>query len=200
GAVAKALDIEHDSRLLLYRIFDRHVMSGYPKVLERLDQLLDQQRILPGLTHVPVRARPTPQGAGEPRSQADAGGRDGPAARGGGTGYAAGASTRRPDGRVALRQHTRLPGTPIASHVADGESTAAGASTGRPVGRDALRPHTGRLGEPIEAQDDDDERVATEQLQQLLHSRRELLDKLRPAGRRSAAAVISTDEVTAALG
>ncbi|WP_298573555.1 DUF1631 family protein [uncultured Luteimonas sp.] len=164
GAVAKALDIEHDSRLLLYRIFDRHVMSGYPKVLERLDQLLDQQRILPGLTHVPVRARPTPQGAGEPRSQADDGGRDGPAARGGGPG------------------------------------SAAGAATGSPGGRDALRPHTGWLGEPIEAQDDDDERVATEQLQQLLHSRRELLDKLRPAGRRSAAAVISTDEVTAALG
>src|SRR5690606_31992383 len=45
-----------------------------------------------------------------------------------------------------------------------------------------------------------DEQVETEQLQQLLHSRRELLGKLRPARRAAAAAVISSDEVHKALG
>ena len=29
-------------RLLLYRIFDRHVMAGYWRVLDRLDELLDR--------------------------------------------------------------------------------------------------------------------------------------------------------------
>jgi hypothetical protein len=59
-AAAHALDIEHDSRLLLYRIFDRQVMASYARVLERLDELLDREGILPGLTYVPVRLRPSP--------------------------------------------------------------------------------------------------------------------------------------------
>src|SRR5690606_13653019 len=59
-AAAHALQIEHDSRLLLYRIFDRQVMSSYARVLERLDELLDQEGILRGLTYVPMRLRATP--------------------------------------------------------------------------------------------------------------------------------------------
>src|SRR5690606_35144141 len=58
---AQALDIEHDSRLLLYRIFDRHVMAHYWRVLDRLDELLDREGILAGLTYVPVRIRPSPR-------------------------------------------------------------------------------------------------------------------------------------------
>ncbi|MGJ4804917.1 DUF1631 family protein [Luteimonas sp. SDU82] len=167
GAVAKALDIEHDSRLLLYRIFDRHVMSGYTKVLERLDQLLDQQGILPGLTHVPVRVRPSPQ----PSSDA--------AGTGAGSRHGSG------DGMAS-------PGTgPGGAGASGGSSTAA---------PDPQRPHTGWLGDPLEEHGDEDERRATEQLQQLLHSRRELLGKLRPAGRQPAGAVIGTEEVSAALG
>src|SRR5690606_28470935 len=62
---ARALDIEHDSRLLLYRIFDRHVMQSYWRSLDRLDELLDREGILTGLTYVPVRIRPSAQ----PREQ-----------------------------------------------------------------------------------------------------------------------------------
>ncbi len=58
-SASHALDIEHDSRLLLYRLFDRHVMSGYWRVLEQLDELLDRGGILAGLTHVPTRVRPS---------------------------------------------------------------------------------------------------------------------------------------------
>jgi len=156
GAVAKALDIEHDSRLLLYRIFDRHVMSGYPLVLEGLDRLLDQEGILTGLTHVPVRVRPSPQRVDDGR----------------GAGSGAGGSDR----------------------------AAAGGAAGQQMpGRDPQRPHTGWIGEPIEAAEVD-EQVETEQLQQLLHSRRELLGKLRPARRTTAGAVISSEDVHAALG
>lgn len=60
-----ALQIEHDSRLLLYRIFDRQVMSSYARVLERLDELLDREGILQGLTYVPMRVRATPVETGE---------------------------------------------------------------------------------------------------------------------------------------
>jgi len=158
GAVAKALEIEHDSRLLLYRIFDRHVMAGYPAVLERLDQLLDQEGILPGLTHVPVRARPAPPRSDQARHRP-----------------AAGAATPPPG-----------PGGPAGAVPA-------------PATSDPQRPYTAWPGEPTEAAEDE-ERISTEQLQQLLHSRRQLLGKLRPAARAAAAAVISTEEVSAALG
>lgn len=56
---AKALEIEHDARLLLYRIFDREVMAGYAGVLERLDAQFAEAGILPALTFVPMRVRAT---------------------------------------------------------------------------------------------------------------------------------------------
>src|SRR5690606_21020050 len=123
GAVAKALDIEHDSRLLLYRIFDRHVMSGYPQVLEGLDRLLDQEGILSGLTHVPVRVRPSPQPAEGVRVPAtDAGG--GHTATGGAPGAgegagAAAAAARQVPGRDPQRPHTGWLGEPIEAQEVD---------------------------------------------------------------------------------
>lgn len=56
---ARALEIEHDARLLLYRIFDREVMAGYAGVLERLDNQFAEGGILPALTFVPMRVRAT---------------------------------------------------------------------------------------------------------------------------------------------
>src|SRR5690606_6626730 len=52
---------------------------------------------------------------------------------------------------------------------------------------------------PIEELDED-EQVASQQLQQLLNSRRELLGKLRPQRGGTAGAVMPTDEVFSALG
>ena len=156
---AQALDIEHDSRLLLYRIFDRHVMQGYWRVLDRLDELLDREGILTGLTYVPVRIRATAQ----PReqSESDANAADAPARRDAGPGTG--------QGRAVYRAS------------------------------DPQRPHTGWMGEPIEELDED-EQLASQQLQQLLNSRRELLGKLRPARGGAAGAVMPTDEVFSALG
>ncbi|MEF3083853.1 DUF1631 family protein [Luteimonas sp. SMYT11W] len=60
ASAARTLEIEHDARLLLYRIFDRVVMPGYARVLERLDAQLADDGILPSLTFVPMRARVEP--------------------------------------------------------------------------------------------------------------------------------------------
>jgi len=182
-AAAQALDIEHDSRLLLYRIFDRHVMANYWRVLDRLDEMLDREGILSGLTYVPVRIRPSVQpqadDAGEPKH--------------GGQGSR---ETGGPD--VAGQSAGGQPG-----HGGHGSGTGGG--TGAPSGRavfhgtDPQRPHTGWMGEPVEELDEDEE-VATQQLQHLLSSRRELLGKLRPGKKARPGAQISTDDVFSALG
>ncbi|TKS53319.1 DUF1631 domain-containing protein [Luteimonas yindakuii] len=57
---AVALEITHDARLLLYRIFDRQVMGGYPQLLDRINELMVAEEILPALTFIPLRARPAP--------------------------------------------------------------------------------------------------------------------------------------------
>lgn len=60
SAAACAVEIEHDARLLLYRTFDRVVLTGYARVLEQLDAQLAADGILPALTFAPVRARAEP--------------------------------------------------------------------------------------------------------------------------------------------
>ena len=72
---AVGMELDHDARLLLYRMFDRQVMPGYERVLDRLNELLADQGILPALVFVPVRARPAPvearKDADEPPPAAD---------------------------------------------------------------------------------------------------------------------------------
>lgn len=58
---AAPMALGHEARLLLYRGFEREVMSGYPRLLERVNDRLVADGILPALTFVPVRARPAPQ-------------------------------------------------------------------------------------------------------------------------------------------
>ncbi|MCD9033632.1 DUF1631 domain-containing protein [Luteimonas sp. Y-2-2-4F] len=76
---AAPMALGHEARLLLYRGFEREVMSGYPRLLERVNEQLIADGILPALTFVPVRTRPAPQprdadGRG-PRRRAAAGDR-----------------------------------------------------------------------------------------------------------------------------
>src|SRR3546814_11975911 len=59
---SQTLQVPYEARLLLYRIFDRQVMAGYSRVLERLDDAMDAAGVLQGLTFVPVRVRATAQG------------------------------------------------------------------------------------------------------------------------------------------
>lgn len=52
------LDVNLESRLLLYRLFDRHLAAGYPQLVEQMNLLLERENVLPGLSYVPLRPRP----------------------------------------------------------------------------------------------------------------------------------------------
>lgn len=54
---SESLQIEHEARLLFYRIFDRRVMAQYQTLSEKLDALLVEENILPSLSYVPMRSR-----------------------------------------------------------------------------------------------------------------------------------------------
>lgn len=170
-----ALQIEHDSRLLLYRIFDRQIMSSYARVLERLDELLDREGILQGLTYVPMRVRATPVETGE---KAQATGDDKPHAHRRG-----GNDTDAPPGRQDA------PGD-----ASSGKGDAKGGGQ-----RSWQRPHTAWMGEPPEPMGED-EHAAIDKLLQLLAGRRELLGKLRPGSTPAPQHQLSTSDVFSSLG
>lgn len=54
---AACFDINTESKLLLYRAFDRKAMTDYHEWLETLDQLLSDEGVLPGLYFRPLRGR-----------------------------------------------------------------------------------------------------------------------------------------------
>ena len=58
---SQSLQLPMESRLLLYRTFDRQVMTGYPLMVGALNAAVAAEGILPSLTFVPIRARPTAQ-------------------------------------------------------------------------------------------------------------------------------------------
>jgi hypothetical protein len=174
-AASQALQIEHDSRLLLYRIFDRQVMATYSRVLQRLDELLDREGILQGLTYVPMRVRATPLDPGDTARSGRAGGRTATGAEA--TGTVEGPARER----------------------AGDASGSPPAARGEGLRGAAARPHTAWMGEPPEPMDED-ELAATEKLLQLLAGRRELLGKLRPGSTVPPQHQLSTGDVFSALG
>ncbi|HVR82138.1 MAG TPA: DUF1631 domain-containing protein [Luteimonas sp.] len=67
---AQSLQLPLEPRLLLYRIFDRQVMAHYAQLLEMLNVSISADGILPSLTYVPIRMRPTNQSAAESAAEA----------------------------------------------------------------------------------------------------------------------------------
>lgn len=53
----ESVQLDHGARLLFYRIFDRRVMVHCQSMAEKLDALLVEEGVLPGLTYVPMRTR-----------------------------------------------------------------------------------------------------------------------------------------------
>ncbi len=51
------MQLDHSARLLFYRIFDRRVMVQCTGLFEKLDALLAEEGVLPGLSYVPIRTR-----------------------------------------------------------------------------------------------------------------------------------------------
>ena len=58
---SQSLQISPEARMHLYRVFDQHVMVGYAQLVETMNALLARENVLPSLSFVPVRARPTAQ-------------------------------------------------------------------------------------------------------------------------------------------
>ncbi|HVI58662.1 MAG TPA: DUF1631 domain-containing protein [Luteimonas sp.] len=69
-SASQTLHVPYEARLLLYRMFDHQVMANYAVILEKLDQAMDADGVLPGLTFVPVRVRPTSQQEAAERAEA----------------------------------------------------------------------------------------------------------------------------------
>ncbi|MHC9084808.1 DUF1631 family protein [Luteimonas sp. RIT-PG2_3] len=222
---ANALELEYESRLLLYGIFDRIVMANYASTLERLDQRLAATGILPGLTYVPLRLRPTaiaPDDAGRDASSAGAravGSR--PAARtaggqesGGGeldndASTAANGADEDASGDAPTGARTGRPGGPlgrglgIAKRLGEHEGLlppgASFPASADAWGQEPNRPHTAWMGEPIQGIDQN-ELAAIETLQHLLSGRRDLLDKLRVGNTQAPPQPLPTVELLKALG
>lgn len=57
AASARALQINLESRMLLYRLFDRHLGATYMSLVEAMNLLLVRENVLPGLSYVPLRTR-----------------------------------------------------------------------------------------------------------------------------------------------
>ncbi|WP_175486235.1 DUF1631 family protein [Lysobacter sp. yr284] len=66
------LQIPLESRLDLYRVFDQQVMLGYSALVESMNALLARDNVLPSLSFVPLRARPSAQDKPAPRAEAAA--------------------------------------------------------------------------------------------------------------------------------
>ncbi|MFL6593392.1 MAG: DUF1631 family protein [Luteimonas sp.] len=172
---SQSLQLPLESRLLLYRLFDRRVMGEYPQMVELLNVTIAGEGILPSLTFVPVRVRPTSQAANkEPRgsggggagSGASGSGSGGSGGGGGGGGGAGGGVQRRRGGSAQPQQRT----------------------------------HTAWLGQADSDSGSGEDAAAFELLQQLLSGRRELIGKLRPDRRHGSREQLETDDVLGALG
>lgn len=55
------LQIGQEAKLDLYRVYDLQVMTGYAQLVETMNALLARENVLPSLSFVPIRARPTAQ-------------------------------------------------------------------------------------------------------------------------------------------
>ena len=96
---SQSLQVSLESRLLLYRIFDRRVMAHYPQLIEMLNVSIAADGVLPNLTYVPIRVRPTSVAEAEAGAAAVA--PDAKISR-----HRSGAPLRRGDRNDAQRPHT----------------------------------------------------------------------------------------------
>ncbi len=218
---AQSLQVSLEARLLLYRIFERKVMAHYPQLLEALNASATRDGILPSLTYVPIRLRPSAQPTTDP--DAESVDKDGEQ-----DGHAVAGDKPRPRGAAAkpARGHAAAPQGPGGHGHGAGRAGGQGAQGGAPDGQgastkdgdmpsrrshagqdlpsaaqqnDPRRPFTAWPGEPGPAEGTANEREAFDNLQQLLTGRRELLGKLRPNKGNASQRSLDTPEVLKAL-
>ncbi len=190
----ESMQLDHGARLLFYRIFDRRVMVHYLALCEKLDALLIEEGVLPGLTYVPMRTRAASDGGSEADGENDSDAADAdadarkpgsPGVRSGGS-RAGGGQARGASG--GMSGHSAAGGSPgmsgrsgadgagmPAEPGSDGMQGAAGYD-----GYDANRPHTTWMGQPMPSPAAANEQAAFHDLQQLLSRRRAEAERHNP--------------------
>lgn len=196
----ESVQLDHGARLLFYRIFDRRVMIQCLGLAEKLDALLVEEGVLPGLTYVPMRTRAAGAGGGDsddseaededqqPAEDADAdktaqsarpGGFQGGGSRAGGAQAQGGG--QRAGGQQGAQSWMSGPassgGHRGPSHDAGDEGADAYAGDGN---NDPNRPYTTWMGQPMPSAAVANEQAAYHDLQQLLSRRRAEAERLNP--------------------
>jgi len=194
---AEVMHLDHDARLLFYRIFDRRVMSHYSHLCEKLDLLLVDEGILPGLSYVPMRSRNASATEDESEHSSRFDGHEPHGA------HPAGASGPGQSGPATSGHAPSGPGPSggIAGDPASGPRLGgAMAGFGDPGPGDgaaqdaAAQPHTVWLGQPV-PRGPVDEQKAYHELQQLLTQRRVHNERVNPVppGQRPEVAIATRD-------
>ena len=199
-----ALELNIENRLALLRQFDRQVMQHSGPFFESINAFLIRNNVLPNLTFVPIRARPTAQGVDADRQREEG------QVRAAQRGAQRGDTTALGLGSVQPAYSPPAPGR--APRAGDAAIEPAGGAVAGPESRrqpdapqpgSSLRPYTawpGLSGSGAEAAQQDAE--VFEVLRQLLSGRRALLGKL-GGGRaptRGPTLTASEDDVQAVLG
>ncbi len=197
----EGLQLDHGARLLFYRIFDRRVMTQFSPLCEKLDALLVEEGVLPGLSYVPMRTRAGSAEENEASGQGPSGERESSPRTGAATpGRGAASGSAAPGGPGAAAGGGRGIGGPLASDgaatahdaiagsgVSDGAGFKGAGSDGAGPGDaaaggaafDANRPHTVWMGQPL-PRGPVNEQQAFHDLQQLLGQRRVHAERLNP--------------------
>lgn len=166
--------LDHEPQLLFYRIFDRRVMSLFSVLAEKLDALLTEEGVLPGLTYVPMRGRAATAEEDAPEF---------PARHEPGTGAQG-------EQRLFETVERRDPGErrdPASARMSSpptyGDRPAQRPPAADQAPYDPQRPHTGWLGQPAPAAPSAfqaDEQSAYRDLQKLLSNYRRQTEPPRP--------------------
>ena len=206
----ESVQLDHGARLLFYRIFDRRVMVQCLGLAEKLDALLVEEGVLPGLTYVPMRTRAMGAGGGDSDADSDVDDEnedpvEEPGAGKPAQGARSGAQSGGPRAGGAPQAQSGGPqarGQPGAQSWMSGSGASGGqrgssrdAGTGGPlsdggdegadgysgeVNNDPNRPYTTWMGQPMPSAAVANEQAAYHDLQQLLSRRRAEAERNNP--------------------
>jgi hypothetical protein len=223
------MDLAPEYRQLLFRLFDRHLLHHIGELYEALNTYLIRQRVLPNMTHVPVRSQPAARKRQEPEADGKASGpkrgRPAPDAsatgdrvpNGGARGSAGGgyhdaaagtAMGHGPSGATPASAPNQTGASQFASSQPAGSGSYPGprpltAWPGTPEAQAQAQPQTADAGAGNDAGATQDTEMF-DVLRQLLAGRRSLLGKLGGEKQQGKSAqpgyVVSPDQVQTVLG
>lgn len=190
---SQVLNVGQEARELLFRTFDRMVMSHYAGLADALNGLLSEQGVLSGLTHVPLRSRPNAPAQAAPGKTTTATGvvtgGGGSGGSGSGTGGAGGGGGGSGAGGAGG-------GGQGGSGSAAARDVRAGTTTTASLGG---RAYTAWFGQHDGGEANPDEAASSALLEQLLDNRRNVLGKLKPGEVRKPTVELGRQDVMSAL-